>query len=434
MHSDARAETDDPRVSARRDARTDGGGDPLRISRRAALGSAGAAGMLAALAQAGCGSGSTATSSPVLFFGEHQAGIATPAQDKLSFTALDFTSTSAMDLRDLLRVWTQAAAALTAGRTPPALTDLSGAATPDSLEALGLGSARLTITIGLGPGLFEQAGEDRLGLRARRPPALTPLPSLPGDELQPARSGGDLCIQACADDPQVAFHATHTLLRLAHGAAVARWSQVGFGRTSSTSRTQETPRNLMGFKDGTNNLKREDAGALQRHVWVGSSEAPAWMRGGTYLVARRIRILFDVWDATDLGGQERAIGRRKVSGAPLGAEREHDPVDLHATTANGPTIPMDAHIRLAAPETNGGIRILRRGYSYFDGADPDTGQIDAGLFFLSFQRDPQHFVALQRRLGVQDALAKHLSHTGSAIFAVPPGPRRGSFLGASLFG
>lgn len=390
--------------------------------------------MLGVLAQAGCGSASTAASSaPVPFFGEHQAGIATPAQDKLSFTALDFTTTSTGDLRELLQVWTQAAAALTLGRTPPALTDFSGAATPDSLEALGLGSSRLTITIGLGPGLFEQAGEDRLGLRARRPSALAPLPSLPGDELQPARSGGDLCIQACADDPQVAFHATHTLLRLAHGAAVARWSQVGFGRTSSTSRAQQTPRNLMGFKDGTNNLKLEDGAALERHVWVGGSERPAWMRGGTYLVARRIRILFDVWDATDLDGQERAVGRHKVSGAPLGARREHDVVDLHAMTASGPAIPVDAHIRLAAPATNGGVRILRRGYSYFDGADPDTGQIDAGLFFISFQRDPQHFVTLQRRLGVQDALAKHLSHIGSAIFAIPPGPRRGSFIGASLF-
>jgi deferrochelatase/peroxidase EfeB len=390
--------------------------------------------MLALLGEAGCGSdGMTASSTAVPFFGEHQAGIATAAQEKLSFTAVDFTSTSATELRELLQVWTQAAAALTAGRIPPTLTDLSGAATPDSLEALGLGPSRLTITIGLGPGLFEQEGEDRLGLRARRPAALAPLPSLPGDELQPQRSGGDLCVQACADDPQVAFHATHTLLRLAHGTAVARWSQLGFGRTSSTSRAQTTPRNLMGFKDGTNNLKLEDAAALDRHVWVGASERAPWMRGGTYLVARRIRILFDVWDATDVEAQERAVGRRKLNGAPLGAQNERDPVDLHATTADGPSVPTDAHIRLAAPETNGGIKILRRGYSYFDGADPETGQIDAGLFFISFQRDPQQFVSLQRRLGVHDALAKHLSHTGSALFACPPGARRGSFVGASLF-
>jgi len=407
--------------------------EPLRLSRRAALGSAGAAGIAALLGEAGCGSASKASSpTAVPFFGEHQAGIATPAQKKLSFTALDFTSTSATELRELLQVWTQAAAALTAGHTPSTLTDLSGAATPDSLEALGLGASRLTITIGLGPGLFEMEGEDRLGLRARRPAELAPLPSLPGDEMQPLRSGGDLCIQACADDPQVAFHATHTLLRLAHGAAVARWSQLGFSRTSSTSRSQATPRNLMGFKDGTNNLKLEDATALDRHVWVATSEGAGWMSGGTYLVARRIRILFDVWDATDVEAQEQAVGRRKLSGAPLGAQNEHDPVDLHATTANGPSIPTDAHVRLSAPETNGGIKILRRGYSYFDGADAETGQIDAGLFFISFQRDPQQFVSLQRRLGVDDALAKHLSHTGSALFACPPGPRRGSFVGASL--
>jgi deferrochelatase/peroxidase EfeB len=125
--------------------------------------------------------------------------------------------------------------------------------------------------------------------------------------------------------------------------------------------------------------------------------------------------------------QERAVGRHKLTGAPLGARHEHDPVKLAA-------IPADAHIRLASPKTNNGIRILRRGYSYFDGADPATGQIDAGLFFISFQRDPSQFVTLQRRLGVDDALAKHLSHTSSAIFACPPGVRRGGFIAERLFG
>jgi len=32
-------------------------------------------------------------------------------------------------------------------------------------------------------------------------------------------------------------------------------------------------------------------------------------------------------------------------------------------------IPADAHIRLAAHENNGGLRILRRGYSFTDGID-----------------------------------------------------------------
>src|SRR6266511_3796380 len=114
----------------------------------------------------------------------------------------------------------------------------------------------------------ETASDDRFGLAASRPEPLRDLPALPGDELDAGRSGGDLCVQACADDPQVAFHAVRTLARIGRGAVTVRWSQLGFGRTSSTSRAQATPRNLMGFKDGTANLKAEDADAFARHVWV----------------------------------------------------------------------------------------------------------------------------------------------------------------------
>ncbi len=234
-------------------------------------------------------------------------------------------------------------------------------------------------------------------------------------------------MQACADDPQVAFHAVRNLARIGRGAVAMRWSQLGFGRTSSTSRAQDTPRNLMGFKDGTNNLKLEDARALDEHVWVGPGHEPAWLRGGTYLVARRIRMLIEVWDRASLDDQERTIGRHKASGAPLGARDEFDPVELAGTT-----IPADAHIRLAAPAENGGVRILRRGYSFTDGMDDRLGQLDAGLFFISYQNDPQAFVRLQRRLGEADALNEYIVHTGSALFACPPGARPGSYVGETL--
>ena len=71
-------------------------------------------------------------------------------------------------------------------------------------------------------------------------------------------------MQACADDPQVAFHAVRNLARIGRGIVVMRWSQLGFGRTSSTSTAQETPRNLMGFKDGTNNITAEEPRSLAR--------------------------------------------------------------------------------------------------------------------------------------------------------------------------
>ncbi|MCW3040751.1 MAG: Tat-translocated enzyme, partial [Solirubrobacterales bacterium] len=300
--------------------------------------------------------------------------------------------------------------------------------------------SRLTVTIGLGPGLFADAdGRDRLGLASRRPVALRALPALPGDELRPELCGGDLCVQACADDPQVAFHAVRNLARAARGVAVMRWSQLGFGRTSSTSREQETPRNLMGFKDGTSNITAEEgATVLGRHVWHDPADAgAAWMTGGSYLVSRRIRMLIEVWDRASLADQEATIGRAKASGAPLGGTREREALPLHRRDAAGrPLIPVDAHVRLAAPASNDGVRVLRRGYSFTDGFDPQLGQLDAGLFFLAFMQDPhRQFVPLQNRLGAHDALNEYIKHVSSAVFAVPPGvpDRSGRFVGDGLF-
>jgi deferrochelatase/peroxidase EfeB len=305
----------------------------------------------------------------------------------------------------------------------------------DTGEADDLPPARLTVTFGFGPTLFERGGEDRFGLAAQRPAALRPLPPLPGDELDPARSGGDICVQACANEPEVAFHAVRNLARIGRGSVVMRWSQLGFGRTARTAADQRTPRNLMGFKDGTNNITADEVDALRRYVWVGS-EAPAWLRGGTYMVTRRIRMLIEVWDRASLGDQEATIGRQKSSGAPLGAHAEHDRVELGARGRDGqPVVPADAHIRLAAPASNGAERILRRGYSFTDGFDPELGQLDAGLFFIAFQRDAhRQFAVIQTRLG-SDALNEYTKHVASGLFVVPPGVRgRGDYVGRELLG
>lgn len=370
----------------------------------------------------------------VPFYGSHQAGIGTPAPEFLSFAALDLTSDSVDDLRGLLQEWTLAAASLTQGELyqPEAMSPSEAPADPG--ETIGLGPARLTVTIGFGPSLFDRSGSGLAGLRSLRPMRLAGLPPFRGESLDPGRSGGDLCVQACADDPQVAFHAIHVLARLAAGRASLRWVQEGFGRTSRTSRSQPTPRNLMGFKDGTNNVHGEDSEAMDEHVWVQPGDGPPWMEGGTYLVARRIKILLDVWDETSLEGQERVIGRKKSSGAPLGAGDEFDPVDLDARRGGEPTIPADAHIRLSSPEQNGGVRILRRGYSFSEPPEPGSAQLDAGLFFISFQRDPhRQFVPIQRRLAASDALNRHILHTNSAVFACPPGAEPGGFVGEELF-
>ena len=392
-----------------------------RVTRRRLIGLAGVS--AAGLAAGGVGLGKAlddgGAEDTVPFYGPVQSGITTAAQDRLHFASFDVATRSRSELRDLMRAWTEASARMCAGHAAGPV-NATGALPPDDTgEALGLTPARLTVTFGFGPTLFD----DRFGLAAKRPAALIDLPPFADDSLQPERSGGDIAVQACADDPQVAFHAVRNLARIGRGVVYMRWSQLGFGRTSSTSRAQDTPRNLMGFKDGTNNIKLEDEDALRRFVWVGDGDGPAWMRNGTYLVSRRIRMLIEVWDRATLDDQEQTIGRQKNSGAPLGATREFDPVDKSK-------LPVDAHVRLAKSE----VRILRRGYSFTDGVDDRLGQLDAGLFFLAFQRDPRtQFVPLQRRLAQNDALNEYISHTGSAIFAVPPGASgRGRFVGDGL--
>lgn len=241
-------------------------------------------------------------------------------------------------------------------------------------------------------------------------------------------------MQACADDPQVAFHAVRNLARIGRGRVVLRWTQLGFGRTSATTQGQDTPRNLMGFKDGTENIRAEEEADMDRFVWVPADGDPEWMRGGTFLVTRRIRMLLEVWDRASLQDQENTIGRAKYSGAPLGGDDEFDDLDLEAKADGVPVIPLDAHVRLASEPVNG-QRLLRRGYSFTDGVIESLGQLDAGLFFICFQRDPEaQFAAIQRRLGSNDALNEYISHRSSAVFAIPPGATDGGYVGEPLLG
>ncbi|MEU3031837.1 iron uptake transporter deferrochelatase/peroxidase subunit [Streptomyces incarnatus] len=392
-----------------------------------ALGGAALAGGAAAGTLTGCRQESHAADAPadrVPFYGTHQAGIATPAQDRLAFATYDITATGGVKekraaLRALLRTWTAAAAAMTQGRTVPGDNANLSAPPADTGEAYGLSPANLTITFGLGPSLFD----DRFGLADRRPAALADLPHLPPADLDPDRSGGDLAIQACADDPLVAFHAIRNLARIGRDTVVMRWSQLGFGKAASNGADQQTPRNLMGFKDGTRNIHGDDTDLMNEHVWVGKETDQAWMRGGSYLVARRIQMRIEGWDRDYLADQQNVFGRHKYSGAPLTGSKEFDTPDFKAKGADGrPVIPANAHMRLAAHENNGGIRILRRGYSFTDGIVPSSGELDAGLFFIAFQKDPrEQFVALQRKLGMNDALNEYIQHVGSGLFACPPG-------------
>ena len=166
---------------------------------------------------------------------------------------------------------------------------------------------------------------------------------------------------------------------------------------------------------------------------VGRETDQPWLRGGSYLVARKIRMFVENWDRDYLRDQENVIGRAKVSGGPLSGGSEFTAPDFAKAGADGqPAIPADAHIRLASPEHNGGTMILRRGYSCTDGIDPQAGTLLGGLFFIAFMKNPSQFVKLQTALA-GDALNEYIHHTGSAVFAVPPGLRPGQHYGDALF-
>ena len=390
----------------------------------------------AAASPAAGGGGAGADAGIVAFRGERQAGITTAAQDRLHLVALDVVTDDPDRLRDLLTRWTRAAERMTYGAEAAPGGVVGGGpwnVPEDTGEALDLAPGHLTVTIGYGPSLFDE----RFGLADRRPEALRDLPAFLGDDLDPATSGGDIVIQACSDDPQVAVHAVRNLVRLGFGVVTVRWSQLGFGRTSSTSRSQATPRNMFGFKDGTANITAEDAAALDEHVWVAPEDVAGtadWLAGGTYLVARRIRMHIEVWDRTPLMEQEQVFGRDKRVGAPLGGTDEFEEPDFTRLGTDGmPRIPATSHIQLAHHSRLGGVRILRRGYNFTDGSN-GLGNLDAGLFFIAYTRDPvQHFIPLQTNLARNDSLNEYIQHTGSALFAVPPGVSEGDYIGSALF-
>ncbi|KAB2386412.1 iron uptake transporter deferrochelatase/peroxidase subunit [Actinomadura montaniterrae] len=403
------------------------------MSRRRMLGFSGASLLVGAAAGAGldrvasADTGGTDTAAPVPFHGPHQAGIATPVQDRLHFAAFDVTTDDRGKLVQMLKDWTKAAADMTAGRAigDGAIPEVAVAPPDDTGEALGLPASRLTLTIGFGPTLFEKDGKDRFGIKARRPAALVDLPHFSGENLDPDRSGGDICVQACADDPQVAVHAIRNLARIGMGVVGVRWSQLGFGKTSSTTPDAQTPRNLFGFKDGTDNIGANDTALLDKHVWAAGADGSDWMAGGSYLVARRIRMHIEIWDRTSLREQEDVFGRSKSEGAPVGEKKERDKPVLAR-------MKPDAHVRLAHPDSNGGARILRRGYSFTDGSD-GLGRLEAGLFFIAFQRDPRTgFIKIQESLA-SDAMNEYVQHVGSGIFACPPGVKEGGYWGETLF-
>ncbi|MBO0842841.1 MAG: deferrochelatase/peroxidase EfeB [Nocardioides sp.] len=407
------------------------------ISRRRLFAGAGAGVVVGAAAGFGGARASASSAAPAaegldltrtydFYTGKHQAGIETPQQRHIVFMSFDVVEgVTAQQLQVLFARWSAAMATLMKGN-PVGTVEPSNAGVPqDTGEAADLQPSSLTVTMGLGPGIFGP----RFGLAGKGPRLLADLPALPSDQLEKELTGGDLALQACADDPQVAYHAIRDLTRIGRGIVTTRWTVLGFGRASA-SKGQSTPRNLMGLKDGTRNIKSD--ADLDKFVWVSDSSEPAWMQGGSYMVARKIAMDIEIWDATTITEQHRTIGRDKSEGAPLTGHKEFDTPDFKAVRDAKPVIDPKSHLALAAHENNGGLKILRRGYNFTDGIN-SLGQLDAGLLFISFQKDPAAFIQLQRKLGSSDLLNEYIKHVGSGIFAVPRAPKVGHFIAEELF-
>ena len=368
------------------------------------------------------------------FYGTHQAGIVTPQQNSLVFAAFDLKdSVTVANLETMLARWAAAASLLTAGKPVGPVESNPKSPPADTGEAFDLGPHKLTVTVGFGPSLFD----DRLGLKSKMPAALQPLGQLAvSTTIDPTISDGDICIQACSEDPQVAFHAVRNLARIGRNVVTMRWLQEGFGRASATSTAQVTPRNLFGFKDGTANIKAEQQSVADQWVWVGDETDQDWMVGGSYLVTRKIRMHIEAWDSDDIADQERIFGRTKDSGAPLSGGDEFATLDFAAKNSAGSTkIDHFSHVRLAHPDNNGGAQILRRGYNYTDGIDTRTGTLAAGLFFMAYQKNAhEQFTRIQNNLA-QDSLNEYTSPISHALWAIPPGLAKiGDWYGKKMLG
>lgn len=363
-------------------------------------------------------SGDAEKQSMVPFFGNHQAGITTTHQSYGYLAAFDIDP-SIHDVAKIMALfisWTRLAATLTQGKRE---ANSSNKELPpnDTNEARDLGAANLTITFGLGHSFFIKNGTDRFGLAAKIPKQLTPMPRIAHETLDPGISNGDLCVQVCADVQQVAFHALRNLIKEALGTANIRWMESGFLNTSKG----KTPRNLFGFKDGTANVT--DPEEQKKVIWTDKDE-PAWMLGGTYLGYRKIKMMIETWDRDAYNDQEHVFGRKKDSGAAFGRTHEHEPVMLSKQ-------PVNSHVGLAHRT---GKKIYRRAYSYTNGIQPSTGNLDAGLLFISYQNKPQEsFIPMLRVLGKSDALNEYTDHVAAGLFAIPSGIKKNEYFAQHLF-
>lgn len=346
----------------------------------------------------------------ISFYGKHQSGITTPAQKQVYFIVLDLHSTNKEEIKEMFKEWTKYAEKLMEGKNVATESENKYLPPKDTGETAGLNPYNLTLTFGIGPAFLE-----KLGMDSKKLEEFKDLPHFPRDQIKEKYKGGDICIQACADDPQVAFHAVRNLVRKGRALITMKWAQGGYLPIGTHG---GAPRNLFGFKDGTANVT--DNEGFNKVVWY---EKDNWLKDGTYLIVRMIQMHLETWDRTNLQEQENTFGRYKESGAAYGQKKEHDKVDMNK-------IPKDSHVFLAK---KAGKEMLRRAFSYSNGISEETGQFDSGLLFICFQKAPQQFIDIQNALGSEDKLNEYITHIGSGIFACFGGVEKGGYIGQKLF-
>nr|WP_218621107.1 Dyp-type peroxidase [Mycolicibacterium hippocampi] len=356
----------------------------------------------------------------VPFEGEHQTGITSlPIPEQGLIASFNVLSKDRAGLTATLRELTEEIRGLMAGHPPetrdPAFPPVDSGILGDKPPA-----DNLSIVVGVGASLFD----DRFGLADRKPRELVTMPFLANDRLDPKLSHGDISIIFEAGHNDTMQFALRQLMRRTRSDLVLRWMIDGYARGIGAGRASEagTPRNLLGFKDGTANLDVEDGTVMDRHVWVSPDDGePDWAVGGSYQAVRIIRMFVEFWDRTQLVEQEALIGRTKVSGDPLGLSGEFTDPD-YPSDPDGARIPLTAHIRLAnprTPETDSSL-ILRRGFNYSRGFD-GAGRLDQGLAFIAYQRSlDKGFLAVQSRL-TGEPLEEYIMPVGGGFFFVLPG-------------
>ena len=210
---------------------------------------------------------------------------------------------------DLLQRWTRAAERMTAGAeaAPGGAVNLNPDAPPtDTGEALGLPASVAHAHVRR----RARASSTSWASARSGPPGSRRCRRSSCDQIDPALSGGDLCVQACANDPQVAVHAIRNLVRMGFGdhggalvAARVRAHVVDVdepGHAAQPVRLQGRHAQHQGR--GHRPAARPRLGAARRRTRPGSRAAATWSPAGSGCTSRS-------------GTAPRSPSRRASSGA-----------------------------------------------------------------------------------------------------------------------